>query len=140
MKEVDAGRLNRLVTIRSRGTNLNSLGEPDHTVFSDVITTWAEKSTVRTVERFVDSSDKPFQVVTFRMRYRTGLDIDMVLEHEGYRYDIEGLVPMGQRRRKYIMVTAVRGEKTDSVGGFLLIGDGTSKLFIGDAASYLNLN
>lgn len=108
MKQVDAGRLNRLVTFRSKGTTLNAYGEPDHTSYTSVITTWAQVEGIKPMERFVASSDHPFQVVSFRTRYRPDLDEDMVLEYNGYRYDISGIKAIGQRAKKYLIVTAIR--------------------------------
>jgi SPP1 family predicted phage head-tail adaptor len=108
MIETDAGRLNRLLVIKSKGQTLNSLGEPNHSTLSEYTSLWGSVSVASAAEKFVADSDHPFQVVLFKTRYRPDITDDMVIEYDGYRYDIEGIKRLGHRRKKHMLITAIR--------------------------------
>ena len=110
MSETDAGRLNRLLVIKSKGTTLNSFGEPNHSTYSEYTSLWGNVAVSTATEKFVANSDHPFQVVSFKTRYRDDINTDMVIEYDGYRYDIEGIKRLGQRRKKHMVITALRDE------------------------------
>ena len=104
-------KLNKRITIKSKGTTLNSYGEPNHQTFSTVATVWANIEAITATERFAAGADQALNRTKFLIRYRSDVTEDQVIEYNGWRYDIEGLEPTGQQHREYLLVHANRNQK-----------------------------
>lgn len=105
------GKLDQRLTIKRKGTTLNSYGEPDHQTTDKVDVVWGGIQSITPTERFAAGADQAMNLTKFLVRYRSDLTEDHVIEYNGYRYDISGLQPSGQRHKEYLTIFANRNEK-----------------------------
>lgn len=89
---MEAGALNRRVTIQQRQTGFDEVGQPIDG-WADVVTVWANiahKSGLQTIK-----ADAPISVVqaSIRIRYRTGVDAGMRVLYGATTYDIRAVLP-----------------------------------------------
>jgi SPP1 family predicted phage head-tail adaptor len=84
---MDAGALNRRITIQKAVTASNSVGE-DINTFSPVATVWAAPRAIllREATRLAGLSQSA--EIKFEIRYRAGLDTGMALDYQGKQYEI----------------------------------------------------
>ena len=105
------GKLDKRLTIKRKGTTLNSYGEPDHQTLTLVAVIWGGIESITPTERFAAGADKATNLTKFLVRYRSDLTEDHVIEYDGWRYDISGLQPSGQRHKEYLTIFANRNQK-----------------------------
>ena len=105
------GKLDPRLTIKRKGTTLNSYGEPNHQTLDQVDVVWGGIESITPTERFAAGADQAMNLTKFLVRYRSDLTEDHVIEFNGYRYDISGLQPSGQRHKEYLTIFANRNEK-----------------------------
>jgi len=105
------GKLDQRLTIKRKGTTLNSYGEPDHQTLEVVAVVWGGIQSITPTERFAAGADQATNLTKFLVRYRNDLSEEQVIEYDGWRYDITGLQPLGQRNREYLTIFANRNEK-----------------------------
>ena len=104
------GKLDQRLTIKRKGTTLNSNGEPNHQTLDQVDVVWGGIESITPTERFAAGADQAMNLTKFLVRYRSDLTEDHVIEFNGYRYDISGLQPSGQRHKEYLTIFANRNE------------------------------
>ena len=105
------GKLDQRLTIKRKGTTLNSYGEPNHQTLDQVDVVWGGIESITPTERFAAGADQAMNLTKFLVRYSSDLTEDHVIEFNGYRYDISGLQPSGQRHKEYLTIFANRNEK-----------------------------
>jgi|TARA_A100001037_G_C14673217_1_gene424012 SPP1 family predicted phage head-tail adaptor len=105
------GKLDQRLTIKRKGTTLNSYGEPNHQTLDKVDLVWGGIESITPTERFAAGADQAMNLTKFLVRYRSDLTEDHVIEYDGWRYDISGLQPSGQRHKEYLTIFANRNEK-----------------------------
>ena len=108
---VAAGKLTHSITFQKKGTTLDSLGEPNHETFTDILNVRAGILAQTPQERFMSGSDQAFRKTKFKIRYRSDIHEDMGITFEGWRYEIEGIEPAGRRNRETMIVMANRVQK-----------------------------
>jgi SPP1 family predicted phage head-tail adaptor len=102
---MQAGRLDRRVTIEQATATQNDYGEPVRT-WSTLATVWAEKLDLKASERFAgDQHDARIDTV-WRIRYRADVTPLMRVSHGGLRYDIQGTRELGRRAGLELLTTA----------------------------------
>lgn len=106
---VDAGRLDTRIVIKSKGETLSALGELNHQTLTTVATVWAAVVRVSAVEIFLAGGDASLDTVKWRIRFRSGITENDVIESNGRTYDITGIVPAGASDRQWLIITA-RGQ------------------------------
>ena len=90
---MDAGNLNRRITIQSRAQTVDAAGQPTFT-WTDVVTVWADirgatgMGAIRASEPR-DGVAVELNSYSFRIRYRTGLDAGMRVSFGGEYYDVK---------------------------------------------------
>lgn len=106
---IAAGQLSDSLTIKSKGTTLDSLGEANVESLSAVATVRCEVMALSPSER-TNGATRPNDVIKLRIRYLSTLTTHHVIEFESARYDIEGIEQGGQNRREFQIITARRNE------------------------------
>ncbi len=108
MVTIGAGRLSKRILFRAKGTTRDDYGEPNSESLTDFVTVYAEEMGISAMEKFSSTADFAFQVRKFRIRFRTDLNEDMVIDFNGGRYDIKGIEPAGRNNREWLIITALR--------------------------------
>lgn len=106
-------RLNKLIAIKTKGSVLNEFGEPSFTEYADFLSVWCRKNIMSVYEKWTTNGDHSTQAASFRIHSRDGITSDMVIEFEGYRYDITGVKQVGTRSQ-FIDILATRTELISS--------------------------
>lgn len=108
---MDAGRLDRLISLQRAGAPLNSYGEPSSTLV-EFASVYAHFAPVTDGERMRAGETLAASMVRFTIRYSVDvatLGVTDFVVYEGRTYDINGVKPIG--RRQYLEITATaRGE------------------------------
>ena len=93
-----AGQLDRQVVLLKRTVARDEFGEAVE-VFAELATVWARVIHDRSGElsRQNDAQRQAQAVVTFRIRWRAGLDRTMRVRWEGADYDITNIMEVGRR-------------------------------------------
>ncbi len=95
---MEAGRLDRRVTLQSPSTSRDSFGEA-LTSWQDAGIVWARRFDMRASERFTHQQTEPSVETIFTIRYRDDVRVTWrVLDDEGRIYDIEGIREPDRRR------------------------------------------
>jgi len=93
---VNAGTMDRRITIRQKTIAVNNLGEPVETLI-DVATVWANKRNLTARERFTAQQILAEVDTSFKMRYRTDVTPHTVVVCEGLTYDVQAVLEIGRR-------------------------------------------
>lgn len=102
---LEAGRLDRRITIQSYTTSADSYGEPLKT-WADFVTVWAQYLPLRGAERFAAKQVDATIEAKFRLRWRDDLDTTMRITFESRTWDIAGIVEIGRREGLEIIAAA----------------------------------
>lgn len=104
---MQAGRLDRLVTLQSRTVTRNAQGE-DVASYADLATVWAEKFDLRGREFFAAQQSRAEVTTRWRIRYRDDLRaVDRVV-YDGTAYDVVSPpAEIGRRLGLELVTTAV---------------------------------
>ncbi len=92
---MDAGKLDRLVTIKSRDTGQDAMGQP-LTTWSLVATVWANIKYLSGLSAIKAEADVSLTKTSIRIRYRTGINHGMRIESSGEVFDIQAVLPVGR--------------------------------------------
>ena len=89
---MDAGNLNRRITIQSRGQTVDAAGQPTFT-WTDVVSVWADIRGATGMGSIRQSEPREGVAVelnaySFRIRYRAGLNAGMRVMYGGVPYDV----------------------------------------------------
>ena len=101
-----SGKFDKRVTLQSNTPSQDGYGQPVES-WSTIATVWAEKLTARQAERFTGVRHAGFDSITWRIRYRTGLDNLDRLVWNGQNYDIEGTDIQGRNESILLTTKAV---------------------------------
>ena len=93
---MQAGRLDRLVTLQSRTVTRNAQGE-DVVTYSDRASVWAEKFDLRGREYFAAQQVKADMQTRWRIRWRSDVSVRDRLVADGVSYDIAAVAEIGRR-------------------------------------------
>jgi len=93
---VRAGKLDRIITLRSRVQTKNDFGEMEES-FKDLGKVWAEKRDLRGNERFVAQQTVGRVDTVFRIRHRTDISSLSELICDEENYEIQGILELGRR-------------------------------------------
>lgn len=105
---MEAGKLDRRVTILKRVETKNSFGEiiENFVVDRDI---WAQRIQVQGNERFIIAQFVDKVDTLFKIRWRTGLNAITRLRFEGNDYDVYGVLEIG-RKEGLAINASMRGE------------------------------
>ena len=93
---MNAGKLDRRITLQRKSMTFNDAGEPVET-WHEIATVWAEKVDMRGSERYTAAQTVAQLDTKFRIRYRQQITpIDRVLCY-GRVYDVGGILEIGRR-------------------------------------------
>lgn len=101
---MQAGKLDQRITIESATTAADGVGEMIKT-WTTLAVVWAHIKT-RSGKEIFSTGVQAEVDISFRIRYRTGLDNTMRILYEGNYYDIAAIVPFGRKEGMDIMGTA----------------------------------
>jgi len=94
---LNAGHLDRRVTLRARAAGVDSRGQPDG-AWADVDTVWAQPMPSKGREYFAADTMQAETAMAWRIRYRTDVTAAMQLvDDDGTPYDIQAAVPAANR-------------------------------------------
>jgi len=108
---MDAGRLDKRIDFYTKGDTLSALGEHNETELTLFARVWAQEVQINPQEKFAGGIDAPLNRTRWKIRYRKDLTEDMVIQADGYQYDVEGIAPSGYRSRTWLIITATRNRK-----------------------------
>lgn len=86
---IEAGRLNRRITIQQKSSTANSFGEPENG-WTDVTRVWAELKTLTVKDVNRQHGQKEQAEAKFLIRHRTDVTTTMRLQHNGSTYYVVG--------------------------------------------------
>lgn len=111
-----AGAFDRRVTVERRRLERTALNEP-RDAWDEVGTFWARRRDQSDAERLAAGREVSSPVTRFTLRAspasRAIMASDRIV-HDGHAWDIEGIKEMAVPARRYIEVTARRGEAVPS--------------------------
>lgn len=90
---MNAGKLNRRVTIQKLTTTLDEYNEPTGTKWLDVATVWADIKMLSGLETVKANADVSVVKASIRIRYRTDITAGMRALCDGLVYDIRAVMP-----------------------------------------------
>lgn len=102
---MDAGKLDRLVTIKSRDTGQDAMGQP-LTTWSLVATAWANIKYLSGLSALKAGADVSLTKTSIRIRYLAGINHGMRIESLGEVFDIQAILPVG--RNEYLDLVCER--------------------------------
>jgi SPP1 family predicted phage head-tail adaptor len=94
--KIDAGALDRRLTIRKEFTATDDYGQTTKT-FADVTTVWAERLELRTVDTARAGARDSYTTARFLIRYRVDVTTDCRIVVDGVVYDVVAVDPQGRR-------------------------------------------
>lgn len=89
---MQAGKLNRRITLQSRTATQDAAGQPVET-WSDVANVWAEIRHPSGLSAIKGDGDVSIVKASIRIRYRADVDAGMRIEHGASLYDIKAVLP-----------------------------------------------
>jgi SPP1 family predicted phage head-tail adaptor len=96
---MEAGRLDKRVTIQSQASTRNSIGEPVQT-WSDVATIWASVEPVQGREFWAQQQVQSEVTTRVRIRYREGVTASMRVLYGSRVYDIRSVIDPKERHEE----------------------------------------
>ncbi len=103
---MNAGKLDRRITIQSRVETQDNSGYPSQTT-SVLATVWARVETLRGREPFQGEQFNAQQITVFTIRYRSDVEPTMQIAFEGEAYDIQSVSEIGRREGLSISTLAL---------------------------------
>lgn len=103
---MQAGRLNRRIVIKQRGTAQDAIGQPVET-WTTVATLYAEIKHPAGLTAIKGDADVSIVKASIRIRYRTDIDAGMRAEHGAAIYDIKAVLP-DEAGRKHVDLVCER--------------------------------
>ena len=105
---LEAGKLNRRITIQRRAAGVDSRGQASG-AWQDVATVWAMEMPRSAREFFAAGQYQPELSMAWRIRYRTDITADMrVVDDRGQPWEIVG-PPVPSARREWLDVFGLQG-------------------------------
>ncbi len=95
---MQAGKLNRRVTVQRVSETQNTFGEVTET-WTHLVSTWAQWLPLKGTEKFTARQFAPELSGEFRMRYRELTPKDRIVM-DGRIFDVEGVIDVDDRRRE----------------------------------------
>lgn len=92
---IEAGKLNRQITLERRSMAQDATGSPIET-WNTLATVWAEKVDMRGSERYTAAQTVAQLDTKFRIRYRHGLTPIDRITYDGRVYDVGGILEIGR--------------------------------------------
>ena len=89
---MQAGRLNRRVTLQAPGTTTDEIGQPIPG-WTDVATVWGDIRMKSGLESIKAGASVSVVQASVRIRYRSGVNAGMRLVHNLVAYDIKAVMP-----------------------------------------------
>lgn len=89
---MEAGKLNRLITIQQRTTTRDPDIGSEIVSWTDVASVWAQFDPIRGREYYVAKQQQAETVARFRIRYRDDVVQEMRISFAGKFYDIEDVI------------------------------------------------
>lgn len=107
------GRLDRTIKIIKRSSTKNLMGEPSliESVRHEALP--CRVVPVKASERFNHHRDMATKINNFRVRFISDIEATDLVEYEGEKYDIRGIIPGGTRQREWLDIL---GEAFETVG------------------------
>lgn len=93
---MQAGKLDREITIQQATLTQDSFGEPD-AVWTDYATLWAQVIGIRAEERVVSGRVLAVKVNRFRTRYKSGITEKMRIKYDSDYYNVRGITEIGRQ-------------------------------------------
>lgn len=90
---MQAGTLNRQVTIQALGPGRDAFGQPTEAEWADVVTVWANIRTLNGREFAAAGGEASQATASIRIRYRTGLTAGMRVLHGATVYNVVAVLP-----------------------------------------------
>lgn len=94
---MQAGKLNRRVTIQQKTVVYDELHQPVSGSWTDLATVWASVLHISGIETIKAGADVSVTQASIRIRYRSGLDSSMRVLFDGKTYDIRGVLDDANR-------------------------------------------
>ena len=92
-----SGRLDRLITIKSKSIITNSFGEEVIVWVTTASDVWAERLELSGSERFTAQQTVPNMSCKYRIRYRRNITPLNILIEGGNEYDIQAVLEIGRK-------------------------------------------
>jgi len=102
---MDAGKLDRLVSIKARDAGQDAIGQP-LTTWSLVATAWANIKYLSGLSALKAGADVSLTKTSIRIRYLAGINHGMRIESLGEVFDIQAILPVG--RNEYLDLVCER--------------------------------
>lgn len=103
---MNAGQLNRQVTIQRRVTGVDKIGQPINTT-EVVAKVWANIRHTSGLEAIKGGAETSVTKASIRIRYRAGIDASMTVLHGSTTYQIKAVLPDEARREHLDLVCEV---------------------------------
>jgi SPP1 family predicted phage head-tail adaptor len=104
-RRIQAGKLDRRITIESRTLVQSATGAPTET-WATFATVWAAKLDLRGREYFEARHDQAEITTEFTIRHLPGLKREMRIQHDGGTYDIIHIPEINRREGHTILARA----------------------------------
>ena len=98
---MQAGRLNRRVTITAPGPGVDEIGQPIDVVPVVVAKPWANIRHLNGTESIKAGAETSIVKASIRIRYRDGIDAGMRVLHKAVVYEIKAVLP-DEAGREYV--------------------------------------
>lgn len=98
---MQAGRLNRRVTIMAPGAEVDDIGQPIDVVPVVVAKPWASIRHLNGTETIKAGAEASIVKASIRIRYRAGIDAGMRVLHKEMAYEIKAVLP-DEAGRQYV--------------------------------------
>lgn len=103
---MQAGKLNRRVTVKELSDAQDAAGQPVQT-WADVATVWAHIRHLSGVESIKADADTSVVKASIRIRRMTGIDAGMRVYHGSTVYEIKAVLPDEENRERLDMACEV---------------------------------
>lgn len=103
---MQAGKLNRRVTVKELSDTQDAAGQPVQT-WADVATVWAHIRHLSGVESIKADADTSVVKASIRIRRMTGIDAGMRVYHGATVYEIKAVLPDEESRERLDMACEV---------------------------------
>lgn len=103
---MQAGKLNRRVTVKELSDTQDAAGQPVQT-WADVATVWAHIRHLSGVESIKADADTSVVKASIRIRRMTGIDAGMRVYHGSTVYEIKAVLPDEESRERLDMACEV---------------------------------
>ena len=111
----EIGRLDRFIEIYEPQKTLDAAGQEqiEWVLFHDA---FARPNAITGKERWMSGREINKRTVRFIIRYFDGIHEEMIVRYEGEDYDIIGVLPIGNRNRRFLEITTEYRRETGIKG------------------------